>query len=422
MCSSEAERDDPPPGAAESNVEEIAEEEFYEVDDKHCYEFQDDHPNKDTHAVFKLKGDRSYILNYKGVPLPRKIPYPQPDSDLHECYCIVMLTIFLPWRTDWELKQEIDSWSHAFEQADLSPRARNVMSNMNLLYECYDASHDFSTLRRKEELRAAIPSSISPDADGCGNGDDVLQGMFGEVNEDVAAEALSLCPDDLGDNLLQLLCRMETMKNNMTKFFQTGEIPQTHELSQTEKDAIEFVGDLDPKTSAEWRRAVADARQDALDKRNAALKSSNSSDSSEASDGPKRAGIGQSSANSRATKEGDVIVTSIDALPERERQQLQTAGTVMKRSDRELMNQVSDDFSLNVDQKRAYELVVDALVMDEYPQARPLGNKLIDNGIDFGQFSALAPPTKDPLRMYLGGIGGTGNVLFWPRLVLPLHW
>ncbi|KAJ3473000.1 hypothetical protein NLI96_g13171 [Meripilus lineatus] len=193
----------------------------------------------------------------------------------------------------------------------------------------------------------------------------------------------------------------------MTKFFQAEDDPFTYELSQTKQDAIEAVQNVGPQASTQWRQAVSTAKQCVLDQRNRAL---NLSDSNETSDDPKRAGV-RTSANSRARKarEGNVVVTSIDSLPECERAQLETAGSVIKPADKELMNQVSDKFSLNVDQKRAYKLVVSALLTDIQPATRPQSQQLIDNDIDFGQFAAFAPPTKDPLRMYLGGIGGTGK-------------
>lgn len=391
----------------ESKPEEGVEDLLHEVDDQRCYEFQDGHPNKPTHAVFKLKGNRSYILNYKGVPLPRRVSNPPPDSDIQERYCIAMLTIFTPWRSGHELKHASESWSQAFQRADLSARAKHVMDNMNLLYECYDASHDFSTQRRKEELKASLPSSISPDAEDCGRGDDVLQGIFGWVDPEFAHEALSVDIDDLGDHLIHVLADIETMKGTITKFFQAGESPPVREQTQAEIDVIADVCNANTKTSSQWRQEVTKAKEIVLAHRNAALGTpSKRADPNDISVIPQRSSRVTSTTG---TGEGNVVVTSIDTLPESNRNDLRLeVSTATKQADRELMNQVSAQFSLNVDQKRAYELVVDALLKDEYPSRHHQStHKLIEDDIDLGELEF--PSSPDPLRLYLGGIGGTGK-------------
>ena len=38
--------------------------------DELCYEFLDDHTKRKTHAVFKLKNNKTYTLTYAGGPLP----------------------------------------------------------------------------------------------------------------------------------------------------------------------------------------------------------------------------------------------------------------------------------------------------------------------------------------------------------------
>ena len=72
------------------------------VDDHACYQFKEGHPNCETHAVFKLKNDKSYVLNFVGGTLPRR------DKGNREMYCMVMSVLFRPggWRTGKEIKQE----------------------------------------------------------------------------------------------------------------------------------------------------------------------------------------------------------------------------------------------------------------------------------------------------------------------------
>ena len=61
-----------------------------------------------------------------------------------------MLILFDPqgWRTGAELKNSDQTWAEAFAVAQFSVVYRQMMDNMNLLYECYEASHDLAAQNR----------------------------------------------------------------------------------------------------------------------------------------------------------------------------------------------------------------------------------------------------------------------------------
>lgn len=108
-----------------------------------CYQLASGHPNRSTHAVFKIKPGKEYILTFIGGPLPR------PDVGFREKYALVMLALFAPngWRDPKNLKSELETWNEAFLRTDFESRSKDMMKHMNMLYEYYEASHDFSAQR-----------------------------------------------------------------------------------------------------------------------------------------------------------------------------------------------------------------------------------------------------------------------------------
>ncbi|KAJ3549575.1 hypothetical protein NM688_g5163 [Phlebia brevispora] len=127
--------------------EEDPENEDDHSDYRRPYPFTSDHHNHETHAVFFVKGGKRYVLNFIGGTLPR------PDKGDREEYCMTMLTLFCPsgWRSGLELKQQDESWEDAFTKTDFSVDSRRLMRNMHLLYECQDARDDYASLRKAEE-------------------------------------------------------------------------------------------------------------------------------------------------------------------------------------------------------------------------------------------------------------------------------
>ncbi|KAI0340974.1 hypothetical protein BDW22DRAFT_1298949, partial [Trametopsis cervina] len=136
----------------DSEAENNDSDEHDEGSDQHCdtpvakatktsqyHRFHPEHPLYETHGVFVGK-DHRVLLNFVGGVLPRR------DRDDHEAYCRVMLTIFSPhgWRTGADLKSNSELWSDVFKATAFKASHVRIMDNMNLLYECYDAKHDWS--------------------------------------------------------------------------------------------------------------------------------------------------------------------------------------------------------------------------------------------------------------------------------------
>ncbi|KAI0337783.1 hypothetical protein BDW22DRAFT_1301228, partial [Trametopsis cervina] len=102
------------------------------------YKFQPEHPLSTTHGVFFVKNP--VLLNFVGGTLPRR------DRGDREEYCRVMLTLFAPvgWRSGLDLKPDGRTWCEVFDGTVFDATHLYIMNNMNLLYECYDAKHDWA--------------------------------------------------------------------------------------------------------------------------------------------------------------------------------------------------------------------------------------------------------------------------------------
>ena len=118
--------------------------------------FLDEHPLSATHLV-KCDLDRikTIVPNFVGSPLPRC------DQGDRENYCCTMLTLFKPWRTGGDLKIDGQTWNDAYELYEFCDREKKIIKNFNLRYECLDARDDFhaelkkkQNLSRKRELHA----------------------------------------------------------------------------------------------------------------------------------------------------------------------------------------------------------------------------------------------------------------------------
>ena len=59
-----------------------------------------------------------------------------------------MLTLFRPWRSGLDLKNEKNTWDDAFTLYQFSNRQLDLMKNMNLRYECLDSRDDFHAQMR----------------------------------------------------------------------------------------------------------------------------------------------------------------------------------------------------------------------------------------------------------------------------------
>lgn len=133
------------------------------------------HALRDSHWVhFDPKRIHSVVPTILGPYLPRK------DAEDQDMYACTMLTFFVPWRSGMDLKSSVETWLEAFERFAFSDRHREIMTNMNIRYECYDARDDFHA-----QLKARVAAR---DQDDCGSGDLAEDDEDGDFVKDLDAD------------------------------------------------------------------------------------------------------------------------------------------------------------------------------------------------------------------------------------------
>lgn len=117
--------------------------------------FYPSHPEVKTHMLRR----RKEINRLVPVPIGPRI-YRRDVPDIREEYCRLMLILFKPWRNLMQLKEEFSSWEEAFQSFNdaASPRVLKIMENMQRLHECRDSRDDDYANRR---LRNRGSNSIS---------------------------------------------------------------------------------------------------------------------------------------------------------------------------------------------------------------------------------------------------------------------
>jgi hypothetical protein len=135
----------------ESEEEEDTEEEAQKDNVKFC-KFLSEHPLHESHHVYCVdeKFAKIPVYNVQGT-LPRH------DVGDREYYCSVMLTLFVPWRSGYDLKKENQTWDESFLDHDFSERQQEFMKFYNLRYECLDARDDYSAQMKQNQTSGFFP-------------------------------------------------------------------------------------------------------------------------------------------------------------------------------------------------------------------------------------------------------------------------
>lgn len=137
-------------GEGEGEVEEEEEEEdgsrpFAAHVDNPRSLFSASHPEYKTHFLRRRKEVKRLVP----VPVGPRI-YRRDVPDMREDYCRLMLILFKPWRDVHQLKEQFPTWEAAFQSFcdQAEPRMLKVMENMQRLHECRDSRDEDYAKRR----------------------------------------------------------------------------------------------------------------------------------------------------------------------------------------------------------------------------------------------------------------------------------
>ncbi|CAA7269296.1 unnamed protein product [Cyclocybe aegerita] len=273
-----------------------------------------------------------------------------------------MLTLFKPWQSGLDLKNATQTWDNAFYLHEFSPRQKEIIGNFNLRYECNDSQDDYSAKLKKDSLTTGLMSSWMTDEE-VRKLDDT-KGIM-EYNDD--GPVIDFDEDNFLPDLLNEDSHHEKEMADIQKVItDIGWLSKLKNLSPIEISSIQLQ-DIIPSTK--WNIIVATAKQLILCKRNEHLPSSSSkSEDIEAGDG----------------YIDEVVVSPMSYIDKKFK--------AKQAEEQTFIDETVSEFSLNEEQERAFCIVANHATLLKVEQ----------------------------LKMYLGGMGGTGKSQ--PQQALQLHY
>jgi hypothetical protein len=318
--------------------------------------FMPDHPQYHTHTTSSVRDPDSWVVNWVGNTLPRL------GSGDDEYYYMTMIVLFCPWRDPLLLKTNGESWHDRFQRENFSDRAIQLMKNFRLFHECVEARDDYSSQRRSRTSQNAdstftlFSDSVQEILDNARYEDGKLSLDFLE-NEDLEQIA-SLCIDG---NHYRRQCAEADHTANILLSHGWTEAVSSADFRDTSNELIEG----NEHTANEWGRKLQMAKLLKLSSQNSSIIPIALTDTN-------------ASMNSFKVFQGVKIVDT-DSMPDSAR----LSASIPLQT---ITSQVSPDkivvskYSLNLDQCRAFNLIVSS-----------------------------STTRSSPLRLYLGGMGGTGK-------------
>lgn len=317
-------------------------------DPSQYYDFLPDHPLCGTHHALCASEAEEFVPNFIGGPLPRS------DRGDREYYCSSMLALFKPWRVGTDLKNDNQSWDDGFNQYKFSDRQTTLMKYFNLRYECLDARDDFSAELKKGEGKG-IFDKFDEDYD---MDDEDHHDTRPSGGDDSHYDHDRIVIDDRTGRATQnMQNKMKTMRNMMAVAGWFDDSP----------DGLPDYGDLIPLepaasfTGKEWERKVAEKKEEVMSSR---MKDAFSG-------GPEHA----------TEEKGRSFPEVTDDVKIVDKRYLEKSFKSASPEEQAFIDDTVSEYELNEEQERAFRIVA---------------NHATVRG-------------QEQLKMYLGGMGGTGK-------------
>ena len=315
--------------------------------DEKWHSFLSSHPQFATHQVTICSDDKAKIPDFIGGALPRS------DRGDREYYCCVMLTLFKPWRDGKNLKTEDQSWDDAFREFNFTDRQKRLMLFFNLRYDCLDARDDFAAQRAYEQdSNNSNPYSQEMS--------DNLDQLMGE-KQNIFNDEPHVDSDDIdesgpqGRNDLIRKRNMQEMENIITH---VGWLDKCADGTLDPIDKHHVVPKI-YKDSSTWRKEVLAKKKEAIDNKRKHMKPTRTEENSDN--------------NNKFTAYDTAEVIDISYLFKEFQADEQ--------SDQDIIDSTVKEYQLNKEQERAFRIVA----------------------------NHASSRSKQQLKMYLGGMGGTGK-------------
>src|SRR6202142_4358845 len=312
----------------------------------------------DCHPLYKTHGTRCVAEEKALIPNFVGATLPRCDQGDREYYCSAMMALFKPWRSGHDLKSSDQSWDDVFLLHNFTTRQKELMANFNIKYECLDSRDDFHAQFQKGS--AILPSWIKED--------DVaewskLDNDDGDIMPLQSQEEYDPEPGIIGKRENKRRQDMSAMCNIMTQAGWTDVVMnKDHETTQFNMSPPEKI-----QSSSQWKADVQKKRQEILD-----IRAQHAPTSSESDSGPKH---------------GFDDPNKVEVV---DKSYLERAATGHSSTDsRTLVDTIVAEFRLNCEQERAFCIIA----------------------------NHACTPHSEQLKMYIGGMGGTGKTQVLKALI-----
>ena len=274
---------------------------------------------------------------------------PRCDRGDREYYCCTMMTLFKPWRTGKDLKAEDQTWDESFTNHSFDNRSHEIIKYFNVRYECLDARDDFSAKQERGD-NGSIIFQWKPDKD---------EFDWDEVDKDEEKAATG------ADFLMQEEETLESIRYRENFEKRLEEMKRIIISSGWLDQSTDGLPDVDltvygpdvMQAAHKWQAAVQAKRQQLIAEKNKNM--------------PKQQ-------DNKYTTRKDPLTDDVKVVNKAYLDKTYRAGTT---KEQDIIESTCSKYNLNTDQERAFRIVAN-------------------------HATELQP---EILKMYLGGMGGTGK-------------
>jgi hypothetical protein len=276
-------------------------------------------------------------------------PLPRVDQGDREYYCSTMLAFFKPWRSGHDLKSADENWNTAFIKHSFLQRQEEIIKNMNIRYECLDSRDDYRAQLKKDA--GALPHWIDDQGEDDASSlvDPYLGPSHYSNDDELPSQFLHV-----GKAEKRRQREILTMRNIMTNI---GWTKVKYDKGLYPDDVINPIPITRELTGTEWKAEVSKKRQEVIE--------------------AQRSHIPDGKASIISSSSTTINTTNVVKIADK--------SYLVKKSHNPkhytAIDQIVKQFYLNEEQERAFKIVA---------------NHASDSYVE-------------PLRMYLGGMAGTGK-------------
>lgn len=331
--------------------------------------FDPRHSEAQTHRL-RMKGSDSWV-----IPVPSGPSLPRRDQPaVYDRYCRSMLILFKAWRSPNDLKVVEQSWSSAFEDfmTDCPDRINKIINNMQLLHECRDSRDDHFAQRRSRSKANVDLVSTAWVGEAMATQDDMCEE---QTEEDILSHLRSI------DQSRSLNKQKVTDSANACVHAAEGAGLFSFDVTESvDRSSIVEGGDVEislgslSSVESEWRSSYDRHRED---RKRRAMQSS---PSERISGSVQLDEMGVRSVSNTATVcisgAAEALQVGIRSLPASEGE-----GDHISAPDVPSVTDMISEFTLNKEQSLAFRIICNSASRESLP----------------------------PLRLYIGGSGGTGK-------------